>query len=70
MIEKCGSYSVLVLQYHAIQPLYFLVLFSFFVAKTSQELRRLPRSLTDCESLFLNVMIHVSQFVSNSPLCH
>ena len=38
--------------------------------KTSQELRILSRSLSDCKSLLLNVMIHVSQFVSNSQLCH
>ena len=29
----------------------------------------LSRSLTDCKSLLLNVMIEVSQFVSNSQLC-
>ena len=34
--------------------------------KTSQELRMLSRSLSDCKSLILNVMIQVSQFVSNS----
>ena len=28
------------------------------------------RSLTDCKSLFLNVMIQDSQFVSNSQQCH
>ena len=38
--------------------------------KTSQELRMLSRSLSDCKSLLLNVMIQVSQFVSNSQLCH
>ena len=38
--------------------------------KTSQELRMLSRSLSDCKSLLLNVMIQVSQFVSNSSLCH
>ena len=42
----------------------------FNINKTSQELRMLCRSLTDCESLLLNVMIQVSQFVSNSQLCH
>ena len=31
--------------------------------KTSQELRMLSRSLSDCKSLLLNVMIQVSQFV-------
>ena len=38
--------------------------------QTSQELRMLSRSLSDCKSLLLNVMIQVSQFVSNSQLCH
>ena len=38
--------------------------------KTSQELRILSRSLSDCKSLLLNVMIQESQFVSNSQLCH
>ena len=38
--------------------------------KTSQELRMLSRSLSDCKSLLLNVMIQVSQFVSNIQLCH
>ena len=38
--------------------------------KTSQEFRMLSRSLSDCKSLLLNVMIQVSQFVSNSQLCH
>ena len=38
--------------------------------KTSQELRMLSRSLSDCKSLLLNVMIQVLQFVSNSQLCH
>ena len=28
------------------------------------------RPLTDCKSLFLNIMIQVSQFVSNSQFCH
>ena len=36
------------------------------VLKTSQEMRMLSRSLSDCKSLLLNVMIQVSQFVSNS----
>ena len=44
--------------------------FIILVLKTSQELQMLSRSLTDCKSLFLNVMIQVSQFVSNSQLCH
>ena len=39
-------------------------------AKTSEELRMLSRSLSVCKSLLLNVMIQVSQFVSNSQLCH
>ena len=38
--------------------------------KTSQELRMLSRSLSDCKSLLINVMIQVSQFVSSSQLCH
>ena len=39
--------------------------------KTSQELRILSKSLSDCKSLLLNnVVIQVSQFVSNSQLCH
>ena len=38
--------------------------------EASQELRRLSRSLSDCKSLTLNVMIQVSQFVSNPQLCH
>ena len=37
--------------------------------KTSQVLRMLSRSPSDCKSLLLNVMIQVSQFVSNSQLC-
>ena len=35
-----------------------------FFSKTSQELRMLSRSVSDCKSLLLNVMIQVSQFVS------
>ena len=38
--------------------------------KTSQELRMLSRSLSDCKSLLLNVMIQVSQFARNNQLCH
>ena len=38
--------------------------------QTLQELRMLSRSLYDCQSLNLNVMIKVSQFVRNSQLCH
>ena len=38
--------------------------------KTSQELQMLSRLLSDCKSLTLNVMIQVSQFVSNRQLCH
>ena len=40
------------------------------VSKTSQELRMLSRSLSDCKSLLLNVMIQVSQFIRNGQLCH
>ena len=35
-------------------------------AEASQKLRMLSRSIADCQSLTLNVMIQVSQFVSNS----
>ena len=38
--------------------------------QTSQELRMLSRSLSDCKSQLLNVMIQDSQFVTNSQLCH
>ena len=38
--------------------------------KTSHELRMLSRSLSDCKSLLLNVMIQVSQFIRNGQLCH
>ena len=38
------------------------------ITKTSQELRMLSKSLSDCKSLTLNVKIQVSQFVSNSQL--
>ena len=38
--------------------------------QTSQELRMLSRSISDCKSLTLNVMIQVWQFVSNNQLCH
>ena len=41
-----------------------------FLKKTSQELGMLSRSLSDCKSLLLNVMIQISLFVSNSQLCH
>ena len=41
-----------------------------FLFETSHELRMLSRSLSDCKSLTPNVMIQVSQFVSNSKLCH
>ena len=44
-------------------------LYLFLVKKTSQKLRMLSRSLPDYKSLLLNVMIQVSQFVSNSQLC-
>ena len=40
------------------------------INEISQELRMLSRSLSGCKSLLLNVMIQVSQFVSNSQLCH
>ena len=40
------------------------------VTQTSQELRMLSRSLSDCESLLLNVMIQVLQFIRNGQLCH
>ena len=40
------------------------------ILKTSQELRMLSRSLSDCKSLLLNVMIQVSQFIRNGQLCH
>ena len=39
---------------------------SRYVPETSQNLRMLSRSLSDCKSLLLNVVIQVSQFVSNS----
>ena len=42
----------------------------YVLRKTSQELRMLSRSLSDCKLLLLNVMIQVLQFVSNSQLCH
>ena len=38
--------------------------------KTSQELRMLSRSQSDCKSLTLNVRIQVSQLVCNIRLCH
>ena len=41
------------------------------IKKNSQKLRMLSQSLSDCQSLTLNVMIRVSQFVRNSQqLCH
>ena len=40
------------------------------VTKTLQELQMLSTTLFDCQSLTLNVMIQVSQFVSNSQLRH
>jgi len=39
---------------------------SINVHETSQELRMLSRSLSDCQSLNLNVMIRVSQLVRNT----
>ena len=41
-----------------------------FEDETSQEWRMLSRSLSDCKSLTLNVMIQIWQFVINSQLCH
>ena len=41
-----------------------------FFSKTSQELRMLSRSVSDCKSLLLNVMIQITQFVSTGQLCH
>ena len=38
--------------------------------KTSQELRMLSRSLSDCNLLTVKVMIQVLQFVCYSKLCH
>ena len=38
--------------------------------KTSQELWMLSRSLSDCKSLLLNVLIQDPQFVRNNQLCH
>ena len=40
------------------------------INKTSQELRMLSRSLSDCKSLTLNAMIQVLQFARISQLCH
>ena len=40
------------------------------IKKTSQELRTLSRSLSECQSLTLKVMIKVSQFVRNTQVCH
>ena len=37
-----------------------------FFSKTSQELRMLSRSVSDCKSMTLNVMIQLSQFDSDS----
>jgi len=38
--------------------------------KTAQKLRMLSRSLSDCKSLLLNVMIQLTQFIRNCQLCH
>ena len=38
--------------------------------KTSQEMQMLSKSLSNCQSLTLNVMISVSHFVRNNQLCH
>ena len=46
------------------------VLWLLDLSPTLQEMRMLPRSLSDCRSLTHDVMIQVSQFVSNSQLCH
>ena len=43
--------------------------FGFQIQLALQKLQMLSRSLSDCKSLLLNVMIQVSQFVSNSQLC-
>ena len=48
--------------WHGIEITIFFVL---YYKKTSQELRMLSRSPSDCKSLNLNFMIQVSQFVSN-----
>ena len=40
------------------------------ILKTSQELRTLSRSLSDCQSQTLNVRVQASQFVRKSQLCH
>ena len=42
----------------------------FLWNQKSQELWMLSRSLSDCKSLLINVMIKDSQFVSNSQMCH
>ena len=41
-----------------------------FILKTSQDLWMESRSLLDCKSKILNVMIQVSQFFINSQVCH
>ena len=38
--------------------------------KTSEELRMLSRSLSDCKSLTLNAMIQVPQFVRKNQIIH
>ena len=43
---------------------------SFEAAKLQDALHLKPRSLSDCQSITLNVMIQVSQFVMNSQLCY
>ena len=50
--------------------LFFATAYGSFPTQTSQELRMLSRSLSDCESLLLNVMIQVSQYIRNGQLCH
>ena len=59
-LNSINSLSLFKLQYRCHTILQYI--------KSSQELRMLSRSLSDCKSLLLNVMILVSQFVSN--LCH
>ena len=43
---------------------------STYVFQTSQKLRMLSRSLSDCKSLLLSVMIQVLQFVMSMSLSH
>ena len=41
-----------------------------WLRQTSQKLRMLSRSLSDCQSQILKVRVQDSQFVRNSQLCH